>query len=449
MVAIFHSLNRQILFVGVELLEKIKDYLLLSLGSSANSLDEITSQVLSYLEQYRLLVPREDKEDMEIARIQKKILRRPCIDTLYLILTDNCNFGCSYCFFEGSYGSYGSARRERTNMTNATAILAIGKFSKFLKKAYQFSDFHPREPSVVFYGGEPLLNVDVFYRAVVEINRLKANSELPANLKININTNGSLISEQFAKFCTENSIEVDVSIDGYQSVHDACRVLQDGKTGTFYSVMEGIKTLKRFGANVCVSCTISEQNVDNLPRIFEWFLDEAGINQIGFNPLLDSGKYQVQSPDYFKKVSASLIDCFKIARQRCIYEARMMRKVKAFVQSEIYDRDCCGCGKQIVVRPDGKMGVCHAYSGTGDFFVEPDETFDPYTHPFWQEWSLRSPLNMSQCFDCEAVSFCGGGCAHNAHMRKGSIWEVDETFCVHAKESLRWLIWDLYEQTRQ
>lgn len=35
---------------------------------------------------------------------------------------------------------------------------------------------------------------------------------------------------------------------------------------------------------------------------------------------------------------------------------------------------------------------------------------------------------------------------HNAEMNKGSIWEIDESFCVHAKETLSWLIWDLYEQ---
>jgi uncharacterized protein len=102
----------------------------------------------------------------------------------------------------------------------------------------------------------------------------------------------------------------------------------------------------------------------------------------------------------------------------------------------------------VVILPDGKIGVCHAYSGTGEFFINPDSKFDPFEHPFWKEWSKRSPLNMPQCYGCEALTICGGGCPHNADINKGSIWEIDDHFCIHAKETLNWLIWDLYEQTK-
>lgn len=179
----------------------------------------------------------------------------------------------------------------------------------------------------------------------------------------------------------------------------------------------------------------------------ELFYD-VGVRNVGFNPLLNSCQYTVKNSAYSQKVASALIECFKIARERGIYEARMMRKVRAFVEGHIYDRDCCGCGKQIVVLPDGKIGVCHAYSGTEQFFVEPDADFDPYKHQFWKEWSQRSPFNMSQCRDCEALTICGGGCPHNADINKGSIWELDEHFCVHAKETLNWLIWDLYENSK-
>ena len=40
------------------------------------------------------------------------------------------------------------------------------------------------------------------------------------------------------------------------------------------------------------------------------------------------------------------------------------------------------------------------------------------------------------------------GTSHNADLNKGSIWDIDEPFCVHAKETLQWLIWDLYEKTK-
>ena len=63
------------------------------------------------------------------------------------------------------------------------------------------------------------------------------------------------------------------------------------------------------------------------------------------------------------------------------------------------------------------------------------------------EWGHRSPLNMPQCFDCSAIGTCGGGCAYGAMLRNGSIWSLDDRFCVHSLKTLEWMIWDLYENS--
>jgi len=443
-VAVFHALNRQVLFFSPKLLLRIKKFLSTN-SCNASKEPAVIVQSIKELKNSRILVSINEREEREIEKLQKMILSRPCIDTLYLILTDKCNFDCTYCFFEGAYGS---PETRSDTMSNLTAISAIQRFASYLNMAYDFPDFHPQDPSIIFYGGEPLLNLKVFYSAVKEINRLKKYKRLPLNLSVSINTNGSLITPEIALFCVNNKIEVDVSLDGYESVNDKCRVWKKSNNGTFSAIMRGISILQKLGAKTCISCTISEANVNELPMVLEWFLDELGIDQVGFNPLLDSHKYQVQDSEYSVKVAQAMIDCFKIARKRGIHEHRIMRKVEAFVNGQLHDRDCSGCGRQIVVRPDGKFGVCHAFSGTKEFFVEPDNKFNPYTHPFWQEWSNRSPLNMPQCYACEALTICGGGCPHNAYLKTGSIWEIDKSFCAHAKGTIKWLIWDLYAQTQ-
>lgn len=437
-VAVFHALSRKIIFVSRKNLQSMKKL-------PRFSVDNFSFEAIDYFKKNGFVISNNDNESRKLAFAQRSILQRPCIDTLYLLLTDNCNFACRYCFFEGSYGE---PKEKTINMTKNLAIAAVRKFANYLKKANEYPDFKPYESSIVFYGGEPLINSDVFFAAVEEVVALKKSGQLPRYVAMNINTNGSLITPKIASFCAKHGIEVDVSLDGYKKVHDACRIWRGKSGGTYEDVMKGIAILKAAGAKICISCTVSEANVDELPKIFNWFLDGAGISNIGFNPLLNSYQYRVKSPEYSHKVASAMIKCFKIARKRGIYEARMMRKVRAFVEGQMYDRDCCGCGKQIVVLPDGKIGVCHAYSGTKQFFVEPYGEFDPYQHPFWKEWSRRSPLNMPQCHGCEALTICGGGCPHNADMNKGSIWELDEHFCVHAKETLQWLIWDLYEKAR-
>lgn len=439
-IAIFHALSREVVFVSESILANIR------LSLSREDLTGVEDEYMIHLKQKGFVISADTDEIESLKMIQQSILQHPCIDTLYLLLTDNCNFACTYCFFEGSYNS---PKEEAANMTSATAIDSVRKFANYLKKANEYQDFHPYEPSIVFYGGEPLLNANVFFAAVEEGVRLKKAGMFPENMAMSINTNGSMIDRDIASFCAEHKIEVDVSLDGYKSVHDACRIWRGKNKGTFEDVMRGIDILKEAGAKTCISCTVSEANVAQLPEIFNWFLDGAGVGNVGFNPLLNSHKYKISDPDYSQKISQAMIECFKIARARGIYEARMMRKVKAFVDGTIYDRDCCGCGKQLVILPNGKIGVCHAYSGTEKFFVDPDNSFDPYGHPFWAEWSRRSPINMPQCYGCEALTICGGGCPHNADLNNGSIWNLDDHFCVHAKETLHWLIWDLYDKTKQ
>lgn len=431
--AIFHALSRDVVFVSKVDLVAVYDYL-------CHSSSTFNKKSIEYLVKNKFVVSVDADESESIKLTQESILQHPCIDTLYLLLTNNCNFACSYCFFEGSYCG---PKEKAINMTKEIAIASVRQFAEFFKKACEYTDFNPYEPSIIFYGGEPLINVDVFFVAVEEAEVLKKSGVLPQNLAMNINTNGSLINHEIASFCAKHDIEVDVSLDGYKSVHDACRKWRGDNTGTFDDIMKGIAILKDAGVKTCISCTISETNVDELPAIFNWFLDGAGVGIVGFNPLLNSHQYKISDLNYPNKVASAMIKCFEIARERCIYEARMMRKVKSFVDGTIYDRDCSGCGKQVVILPNGKIGVCHAYSGTGEFFVNPEHGFDPHNHPFWKEWSKRSPINMPKCYSCEAITICGGGCPHNADVNKGNIWEIDDPFCIHAKETLRWLIWDL------
>lgn len=425
-VAVFHALSREIVFTDKVSLADL----------SCEALDS-ENNVMSCLRDKRFIIPLGTDESQCVELMRKSILQHPCIDTLYLLLTDSCNFACKYCFFEGSYDN---PVHKTANMTKDLALDSIRKFAGYFKEACQYTDFKPNESSIVFYGGEPLINADTFFAAVEEAAALKKSGDLSQNLVMNINTNGSLVDDKIASFCAKHNIEVDISLDGYQSIHDACRVWRGKDSGTFEDVMRGITILKNAGAKICISCTVTETNVEKLPDIFNWFVDAAGIKNIGFNPLLNSRQYKIKDSGYSKKVTDAMIECFKIARKIGAHEARTMRKVSAFVDGTIYDRDCCGCGKQIVVLPSGKVGVCHAYSGTGKFFIDPDGGFNPYEHPFWKEWSKRSPFNMSQCGYCEALTICGGGCPHNADLNNGSIWEVDASFCIHAKETLQWLI---------
>jgi uncharacterized protein len=125
-----------------------------------------------------------------------------------------------------------------------------------------------------------------------------------------------------------------------------------------------------------------------------------------------------------------------------------MRKVNAFVAGYPYIYDCGAPGDQLVVSPEGMVGVCQAYCGNKKNFVPMDDIGKPAEHQIWSEWRFRSPLYQEQCYSCISLAICGGGCPYNAELKTGSIWGVDEAFCIHSKKTVEYLIKDLFKQTQ-
>ena len=177
------------------------------------------------------------------------------------------------------------------------------------------------------------------------------------------------------------------------------------------------------------------------------FQEEFEFLSINLNPLLDTKKDRVDV-DYIEKMSERLLSYFRKAREHGVYEDRIMRKVRPFLSRRIHAHDCQATGHQIVCSPDGKIGVCQEGVGMKNyFFADVAQDLDFHSHPVVNEWNDRTPLNMPQCKDCAAIGICGGGCTYGAQLRNGSIWSVDDRFCIHSLTSLDWLIWDIYEQS--
>jgi len=393
-------------------------------------------ELVKILSENKIIVDDSLSETDDLKIIQDR-LQHKRIGILYLILSDHCNLACRYCFVENAMPEIYAKK----HMSVDIAQKAIDLFAKCLSDGCSVD-----EPQIILYGGEPFINPNVLEFVLGYITKLKNEGRLPNNTSVTVNTNGTLITKSMVDVLKGfDKLTVALSLDGPKSIHDLCRPYHNGK-GTFEDVMRVFSLLKSNGINPGLCCTISKYNVDDLLGIAKWFVTDLGIRSLGFNIMIDnthSGALCGDVHDYAVKVSEKLIECFKYFREVGVYEDRMMRKVNSFVDGMLYLYDCGGCGQQIVIAPDGSTGVCQGYLGTRKYFLPPEEVVDPLSHEQWSEWRLRSPLNMSQCSNCIALGICGGGCPFNAHMRNGSIWSLDEVFCVHAKASTKFLIDDL------
>lgn len=429
--AVYNSLNLAVLFLKKEKAVRIERNPNLQDGSEIQ-------RALLQMEQWMMLVPQDYDEMQDYYKVRKSLDQLP-VGILYLLLTDLCNFACRYCFIEGA-----QKFQKRGLMTSEAAKLGIDTFVKALLSNPPSSKVIPQ---VIFYGGEPLINFKCLLFTLEYIKGLQRAHTLPEDLTLTINTNASLVTPEITRVLAEYKVRASVSIDGTPNIHDSQRVFHSGE-GTYEATEWGLRLLQEAGVETSVSFTVTWNNLGNIEESLLWLVNELGIKSLGFNIHRDSEMIKVEnSPTFAKEVSDALISCFKIARELGIYEDRMMRKVKAFVAGQPYLNDCGGCGQQVVVAPDGKLGVCHVLSTTDDFYIPYTSDLDTRNHSYWVEWRSRSPFSMEQCLDCIALGICGGGCPQQALLKHDSIWELDEVFCVHAKATLDFLLKDLLEKT--
>lgn len=398
---------------------------------------EEMSQLLEVLIERGILIPS-NIDELEIIREIQNRLGMPEIEVMYLVLTDNCNMRCTYCFLETEV----PAGFKPSKMSIKTAKRAIDLFSRFLSTS-------PRRKYIQLYGGEPLLNIETLKFAISYINHLKLEGRLPRNVYIALVTNGTLLNEEIAFFLKRNDVSVGVSIDGDKEIMDAHRRYKSGKS-PHRRIIQNYQLLKELGVQSGISCTLTPENLEDFDSVLEYLINLDVQTGLSFNILLCNAGIPV-TEEYVEKASECVLKGFERFRELGIYEETTMRKIKSFVKKEVALTNCAGYGHQLVIYPRGEIGVCQDDVKSKKYIAGSvyDENFSPWESELIKEWSKRSPLNMPQCFDCEAIGICGGGCAANVAVEYGSIWNVDTRFCLHCKKSLEWLIWDQYSQMQK
>ena len=381
--------------------------------------------------------------DEKIIQRFKSHLPKPYVQIAYFVMTEHCNLSCSYCFIENKM----DRDAVRTKIMSKGTVKAGLDF--FCTQIQRKPEFFEDEKTIIIYGGEPLTNFEGITYLVKLIGEYKAVGKLPQKTNISIITNGTLMTDEIASFLKDNGLSIAVSLDGADAACNSCRKFIDGRPA-FDDIINGIRICKKNGCDCGLSITLTEETIKDFQKI-QGIVEEFGVDSFGFNLLMTDENFHV-SADYNEKASEFILRAFEYFREKGVYEDRIMRKAKSFVDGKIYLYDCGALGgNQIVIAPNGDVGICHGYLHNRDYFVTTvyDSDFDPEQSDVYCEWNMRTPICMEQCQNCVALGICGGGCPANArnNSTSKSLWELDERFCVHAKKTLEWLIWDLYKQT--
>ncbi len=182
-----------------------------------------------------------------------------------------CNLACKYCYYLEKSKLYADSPAE---------VMSDELLEKFI------SDYIAAQtmPQVLFtwHGGETLMRPLSFYRKVIELQRKHARGHVIDNC---IQTNGTLLTDEWCEFFRQEGWLVGVSIDGPQEFHDEYRRNKGGKP-SFRQVMRGIDLLNKHGVEWNALAVVNDFNAD-YPLDFYRFFREIGCRYLQFTPIVE------------------------------------------------------------------------------------------------------------------------------------------------------------------
>lgn len=184
-----------------------------------------------------------------------------------------CNLGCKYCFFLSKENLY--AERESPLMEEAV-------LEAYLRQLMESSP--GPQVDVAWQGGEPMLRGLDFYRRSVELAQKYRQPH--QRVLHTIQTNGTLIDDEWAAFFRQHGYLVGLSLDGPREMHDAYRIDKQGH-GSFDAVVRGWNVLRRHGVDTNILCTVNAANQDHPLEVYRFFRDELQAQYIQLIPIVE------------------------------------------------------------------------------------------------------------------------------------------------------------------
>jgi uncharacterized protein len=184
-----------------------------------------------------------------------------------------CNLDCAYCFFLSKEMLYPGSRFR----------MADDLLETYLRQLIEAHAAAP-EVTVAWQGGEPTLMGLDFFRRSVELT--ERHLQPGQRAVYTIQTNGTLLDEEWAVFFRENGFLVGISIDGPRELHNAYRVNKGGK-GSFDQVMRGLGHLREAGVEWNALTTIHAANADRGREVYRFLRDGCGARFVQFIPIIE------------------------------------------------------------------------------------------------------------------------------------------------------------------
>lgn len=198
----------------------------------------------------------------------------PFAKPLYVMLKPagaHCNLACKYCYYLEKNNLYQNSHRH---------LMSDEMLEQFTREYIEAQTM----PQVLFtwHGGEPLMRSIDFYKKALALQKKYAHGKQIDNV---IQTNGTLLTDEWCEFFAQNHWLVGISIDGPQEYHDHYRVTPAGKP-SWEKVMQGIQLLKKHRVEWNAMAVVNAYNAEQ-PLEFYHFFRDNGCQYLQFTPIVE------------------------------------------------------------------------------------------------------------------------------------------------------------------
>lgn len=329
-----------------------------------------------------------------------------------------CNLACDYCFYLEKDHLFPGKKKGDFRMDEATLEL-------FTKSYIQAQPENAGEVNFAWQGGEPTLMGIPFFRRALE---LQGKYRRPG-LKITnaIQTNGTLLNDEWARFLKEENILVGISIDGPEKLHNRFRRDPAGR-GSFSDVMRGLELLHRHQVEFNTLTVVQSDNGNHPGEVYR-FLKEAGSRFLQFIPIVEplSGggvSSRTVRPGQWGTFLSRVFDIWLEGDVGSIFVQHFDLLLGLWMGGP---SSLCVhapyCGRALAVEHDGTIFSCDHFVDDrhrlGNIHQKPlAELVDsPFQHHFGRDKFDALPR---ECLNCPYLKLCYGGCPSDRCRKSGS-----------------------------
>ncbi|HME45227.1 MAG TPA: anaerobic sulfatase maturase [Syntrophorhabdales bacterium] len=317
-----------------------------------------------------------------------------------------CNLSCHYCYYLDKQQAYQKGELIRMPDDILEAYIA------------QHIDASPnRVISFSWHGGEPTLLGLEYFRKIVAFQRKHKSPHM--SIVNGIQTNGTLLDEDWCRFLAAEHFGVGLSLDGPKEMHDQYRVTKS-QEHTHERAMHGYSLLRQYRVPCDILCVVHEQNVHYPTEVYRFF-KEIGAGYIGFLPLVE------RLPDVEAGVSPRTVSAEAFGSFLCTIFDEWLREDIGRVKVQIFEEAAATamgqehslcvfrktCGDVPVIEHSGDFFSC-------DHFVDHEhhlgnireiplvELLESQAQRAFGQ--IKSDGLPGSCRTCEVLPTCNGGC---------------------------------------